>query len=47
MIDVRGENKESMLMTKNGEKKFYFAYYSFKMRGVSRERQDVRYGRHG
>ena len=37
MVDVHGENKERMLMTKNGEGKFYFAYHSSKMRDVSRE----------
>ena len=31
MVDVRGENRERMLMTKNGEGKLYFANHSFKM----------------
>ena len=37
MVDVREENKEIMLLTKNGENKFYLAHYSSKMQGVSRE----------
>ena len=43
MVDVHGENKERMLMTKNGERKFYFAYHSSKMQDVSREtRREIR-----
>ena len=34
---MHGENKEAMLMTKNGEGKFYFANHSSKMQDVSRE----------
>ena len=45
MVDVHGENKEGMLITKNGERKFYFAYHSSKCKTFP-ERQDVRYGKH-
>ena len=34
MVDVHEENKERMLMTKKGERKFYFAHRSSKMQGV-------------
>ena len=35
--DVHGEDKEKMLVAKSGERKFYFAYRSSKMQGVSRD----------